>query len=310
MTGLTTWWAKDAAWHRRERQVELGEEFGAAGPHVLDVLCSWAQEQRGMEGFVRGGWRALAREAFVTVGNAESIITRAAELGAVDELLIDQDGRHFTCRISGWTKDQERGRTAWRVARHRERAAEKRPPAPQAPSVTDRDAPSPTVTGNGPKREVTRTPQPDHRYKGEEERAHARPDEDPVHPRLSEVLQVLRQADGLLVEDGPVLTAITSHPDADPVKAAGQVVAWATAGTNRYTHAGPAMFAAFRVIEQAAARAAGIRDATEKHESARLAARVPGGPRRPQASRPRLLADLGDELIAEALNQTKSPEES
>ena len=80
MSGRTTWWPKDAAWLRRELVVELGDEFGPSGPLVLDALCGWAQEQRS-SGLVRGGWRALAREAFVTVCCAQTVVERAAQIG-------------------------------------------------------------------------------------------------------------------------------------------------------------------------------------------------------------------------------------
>jgi hypothetical protein len=121
--GRTSWWGKDAAWHRRELIVELGEEFGAEGPNVMDVLSSWAQEQR-EAGAVRGGFRTLARESFVTVSHAESIVSRAAEIGALDDLEIDADGRRFTCRVSGWKADQDRARAAVRQAAKRNQADE------------------------------------------------------------------------------------------------------------------------------------------------------------------------------------------
>ena len=38
--GRTVWWRKDAAWWHRERIVVLGEEFGPAGPAVIDWLSS------------------------------------------------------------------------------------------------------------------------------------------------------------------------------------------------------------------------------------------------------------------------------
>ncbi|MCU1500616.1 MAG: hypothetical protein JWM47_4569 [Acidimicrobiales bacterium] len=117
-TGRTTWWPKDAAWHRRDRIVELGAEHGAAGPMVLDVLCAWAQEQR-EDGAVKGGFVALAREAFVSPDQARTITEHAARIGAVDDLEPSSDGRLFTCRISGWESDQTRGRAAIKKAGQR-----------------------------------------------------------------------------------------------------------------------------------------------------------------------------------------------
>jgi hypothetical protein len=59
--GRTSWWPKDAAWHRRELIVELGEEFGAEGPAVIDVLCAWAQEQRSRGSSAAGSARSPAK---------------------------------------------------------------------------------------------------------------------------------------------------------------------------------------------------------------------------------------------------------
>jgi hypothetical protein len=121
--GRTQWWPHDAARHRRELQVELGEEFGADGPFLVDVLWSWAQEQRAA-GLVKGGFRTLARESFVTVSHAQSIVSRAAQIGLLDDLEIDGDGRRFTCHCSGWASDTERGRAALRQAAKRNRATD------------------------------------------------------------------------------------------------------------------------------------------------------------------------------------------
>lgn len=123
MSGRTSWWAKDAAWHRRELIVELGDEHGSEGPNVVDVLSSWAQEQRG-GGTVRGGFRTLARESFVTLEKARAVVEMAAAIGVLDDLEIDPDGRRFTCRLSGWTADQERGRATFRKATQRDQLAD------------------------------------------------------------------------------------------------------------------------------------------------------------------------------------------
>lgn len=153
MSGRTTWWAKDAAWHRRERMVVLGEEFGPAGPMVMDVLSGWSQEQR-QAGHVVGGWRTLAREAFVTVCSAESIVSRASEIGALDDLEVDGDGLRFSCRISGWAADAERGRAALRMAKSR---AVTEDSDPQGVS----DSPEQSVTSSVELRPVTPSPLPD-----------------------------------------------------------------------------------------------------------------------------------------------------
>lgn len=157
--GRTTWWPKDAAWHRRERIVELGEEFGAAGPNVIDVLSSWAQEQRAGGG-VRGGFRSLAREAFVDVAEAKAIVERAAAIGALDDLDIEDvtvgHGR-FVCRVSGWGSDQERGRAAFRKQAQRDREQ-----GSHAESRSDRQSQSETEPdGDAESRSVTASTPPD-----------------------------------------------------------------------------------------------------------------------------------------------------
>jgi hypothetical protein len=118
--GRTSWWPKDAAWHRRELIVELGTEHGPAGPCVMDVLSSWAQEQRA-GGAVRGGFLILAREAFVSREAAQAVVEHAGRIGALDDVEVDDDGRRFACRVSGWQADQDSGRAAFRKAAERAR---------------------------------------------------------------------------------------------------------------------------------------------------------------------------------------------
>jgi len=142
-TGRTSWWAKDAAWHRRELIVELGDEHDSAGPNVLDVLSSWAQEQRA-GGHVRGGFRTLSRESFVTTEKARAVVEMAAAIGALDDLEIDPDGRRFTCRLSGWTADQERGRATFRKADQRDTPADVTPCHGESRQVTPSALPDQT----------------------------------------------------------------------------------------------------------------------------------------------------------------------
>lgn len=165
MSGRTTWWPKDAAWHRRERIVALGEEFGPGGPNVLDVLSAWAQEQRA-GGDVRGGFRILAREAFVDTDEAQRIVERAAELGALDDVDVTVSHGQFTCRVSGWSADQERGRAAVRkaasrAASHGESRSDHEEPSgkPEPPPDESRSVPvgtQPDLT----REEENRTPLP------------------------------------------------------------------------------------------------------------------------------------------------------
>lgn len=117
--GRTVWWAKDSAWWRREAIVELGEEFGAGGPAVLDWLACEAKAQND-GGVVRAGYRAIARGCFVELVTVRHVVSRAVELGALEDL--EGDDRRFDCRLSGWHVDQERGRGAIRQAGRRDAA--------------------------------------------------------------------------------------------------------------------------------------------------------------------------------------------
>lgn len=122
--GRTYWWAKDAAWLQRDAIVELGEEFGPAGPLVIDALCGMAKLENDA-GRVRTGFRALARAAFVDVTLCNAVIAHATQIGVLDDFEADPDGRRFSCRVSGWQADQKKGRAADRDARRRERDAQR-----------------------------------------------------------------------------------------------------------------------------------------------------------------------------------------
>lgn len=114
--GRTSWWPCDAAEHDRELIVELGEEFGPGGPLAMRVLKDLAQQQRD-HGRVRTGFRVLRQKTFVdTAETVRAIVEHAASIGALDDLEVDQDGRRFTCRVSGWEADSARGRAAIKKA--------------------------------------------------------------------------------------------------------------------------------------------------------------------------------------------------
>jgi hypothetical protein len=122
--GRTSWWPCDAAEHDRELIVELGEEFGPGGPLAMRVLKDLAQQQRD-GGRVRTGFRVLRQKTFVeSIDVVRAIVEHAASIGALDDLELDEDGRRFTCRVSGWMADQARGRAAIKKASQRERGDE------------------------------------------------------------------------------------------------------------------------------------------------------------------------------------------
>lgn len=174
-SGRTYWWAKDAAWWRRERIVELGEEFGPAGPAVIDWLSCEAKAQND-GGRVKSGMRSVARGCFVDVPTVESVLSRSVPLGVLDD--FEGARGRFTCRISGWSDDQSRGVEAVRKARQRANApvnTEDRPVlVPPCPTLS-RSVPECPPTGQD-RTGVTTTPLTPQR--GE----HGTPDLPPLKP--------------------------------------------------------------------------------------------------------------------------------
>ena len=156
-TGRTVWIMKDAAWWRREYVVALGEEFGPAGPAVLDWLACEAKAQND-GGWVKAGPRAIARGTFIDVDTVCHVLSRAVTWGALDDYR-EADGR-FVCRISGWASDQERGRAVNRQAAKRDRDRAQNPDeqglfASTAP-VTERDVSRPVTPRHAASREEKR----------------------------------------------------------------------------------------------------------------------------------------------------------
>lgn len=124
VSGRTSWWAHDAAWHRRGRQMRLAAKFGPAGPWVLCVITSLAQEQRSREndnGEVHHDVFALGRECFIDdESEVRAIVAFAGEIGALDGLRWSHDGERFTARVSGWAAEQARAENT--VKKRRQRA--------------------------------------------------------------------------------------------------------------------------------------------------------------------------------------------
>jgi 5-methylcytosine-specific restriction endonuclease McrA len=94
--GRTVWLPKDAAWWRREYVVELGEEFGAEGPAVLDWLCCEATSQN------RGGrlettYRLVSAGCFVPPPRIRPILQFAADVEAITHL--EDRPESLRCRV-------------------------------------------------------------------------------------------------------------------------------------------------------------------------------------------------------------------
>lgn len=123
MSGSTTWHPRDAAHHDRELIVELLDEFGPGGPYVDAVLRDLAGQQHN-SGTVKAGFRSLSKKTGTERDECRRIVEYAAEIGVLDDLQLDADGRRFTCRISGWEADSTRGRAAMKKADARARKRE------------------------------------------------------------------------------------------------------------------------------------------------------------------------------------------
>lgn len=205
MSGRTVWWAKDAAWWRREAVVELLEEFGPAGPAVLDWLTCEAKAQ-GSTGDVKAGYRAIARGIGVDVVTVCPVVSRCVQLGALDD--FKDSGRTFTCRISGWHDEQVRAVETVKKRRQRATASDDSPAKPPDPAKglngTKGDM-SPTVpesppTGQDRTEDVVAA---EARARGENFA------NDALHPSLLSVLTILSEAKrpdggGLLVVDASI----------------------------------------------------------------------------------------------------------
>jgi uncharacterized phage protein (TIGR02220 family) len=142
--GRTHWQSKDIAWWRREWIVQLGEEFGADGPAVIDWLECEAKAQND-RGFVKAGPRTVSRGCFVEPDVVVQVIELAREIG----LLVDYEeskGR-FTCRIVWYEADQRRAAAAGRKADQRAREA--------AAEVESVDEPGSAVDTGDPDADVT-----------------------------------------------------------------------------------------------------------------------------------------------------------
>lgn len=108
-SGRTIWQAQDCSWWLRERVVELGEEFGPAGPAVANWLECQAKLQNA-SGKVKAGYRAIARGAFLHGGaeEAERVVRFAVAIGFLTNL--EEGSRTFVATVSAYRSDQSRGR--------------------------------------------------------------------------------------------------------------------------------------------------------------------------------------------------------
>lgn len=237
--GRTVWWPKDSGWWRREYVVELGEEFGPAGPAVLDWLSCEAKAQND-GGRVKAGIKSAARGCFVDVLTVGHVLSRSVTLGALDD--FEERGGRFVCRISGWSSDDARGRAAVRKARQREReSGSVEPDSPHMDAVTERDTSRPVTVSHA----EFHTGQDSNKEKSaphSSKRGAKRVDQSVLPATfpaglssvarecLAVLLRVYENRGGLEPSMRGVGMAITANPERDFVHIAGQLEHWALAG--------------------------------------------------------------------------------
>lgn len=150
--GRTVWLAKDAAWWRREAVIEMLEEVGPVGPAVVDWLACEAKAQN-QGGMVKAGYRAIAHGLFIELSTVCPLVSLGVRVGLLDD--FEEDGRTFTCRISGW--ESEQGRAIGAAKKARQRAASERdspanrhfPFTSASPAVSPPAPPSPEMSPTG-----------------------------------------------------------------------------------------------------------------------------------------------------------------
>lgn len=272
-TGRTIWQAQDCAWWSRERVVELGEEFGPAGPAVANwIECQAKLQNSG--GLVKAGYRSIARGAFLHGGAEEArrIVHFAVSIGFLKNL--DEGAHTFTARVSAYAGDQRTGGATLRKQAQRskkpDRAVEPKN-GDESRSVPSCPGQSRFVTLRGEERreedstgEKSREPR---EVRGEEAKgkegsgslrspiratapaapvAPANPDQPPpdfpaeLLPSLPRVVEVLariaaeRQANEVRVR--AVARAMATYPRRAHLEAALELEHWLVEGTGRGRH--------------------------------------------------------------------------
>jgi hypothetical protein len=136
--GRTFWLAKDSGWWRRELIVLLGQEFGATGPAVIDWLSCEARAQND-DGRVMAGYATCSAGCFTGDVPLRPLLSRAVSLGLLDD--FQEVGEHrFTCRISGWSKDQPKGQAALKKAQQRSKTGSTEPKPASGQKGTEGDS--------------------------------------------------------------------------------------------------------------------------------------------------------------------------
>lgn len=114
--GRTVWWAKDAAWWRRDGVLELLDDIGVVGPAIVDWLACEAKAQNAA-GAVKSSYRAVAKGLNLELSTVCPLVSRCVQVGLLDD--FEESGSKFTCRISGWKYEQDKAIAAAKKARQR-----------------------------------------------------------------------------------------------------------------------------------------------------------------------------------------------
>lgn len=130
--GRTSWFSMDAAWDDRDYQLDMGERFGAAGIAAMYVFWSISQQQTGAavaranraglpaDFPIQVNYRQLRRRAHLQDDDqAREIVAYATEIGALRSFESHENGRRFSCIVSGFAADQKRGDAALRQRDYR-----------------------------------------------------------------------------------------------------------------------------------------------------------------------------------------------
>lgn len=142
--GRTSYYIEDQALHRRDLVMELVADHGGAAGYVYRILRDMAQEQRDPDGVVLTGFRSLATVAGVTPDECRLFVRAMWSIGLVDDYEAHEDGRRFTCRMSGWKADQRRGKDALKKADQRAASGAEPSPPEREPSPAEGE-PSPNT---------------------------------------------------------------------------------------------------------------------------------------------------------------------
>jgi hypothetical protein len=118
-SGRTSWFGKDAGWWRRDYIIALVDQFGPAGPAIIDYICCECAAQEGYEeGTVKTNHRAIMRDTGVDLVTLLAVLDVSVGLGLLEDFEA-LNGNVFVCRISGWRSDRERSLASVRKARSR-----------------------------------------------------------------------------------------------------------------------------------------------------------------------------------------------